>query len=96
MAYFNTTGESGDQLKLFVKNAKHQDERILAFLRKHPNKRYTPEALRIWVFGEDTRVPITSVRRSLTNLKNKNLVVKSDTADGIGEYGKKVYTWRAA
>jgi Fe2+ or Zn2+ uptake regulation protein len=96
MAYYNTTRETGDQLKLFVKRAKRQDEKMLEFLRKHPNKRYTPEALRLWVFGEDTKTPITSVRRALTNLKDRGLVVKSETADGIGDYGNHVHTWRAA
>ena len=90
--YFNTTKVSGDQLKLFVKQAKSQEDRILEFLKEHPYHWYTNEAIKLLVL--DYRTPITSVRRAVTGLHNQGKIEKSPTANGMGEYGHAVHTWR--
>lgn len=92
MSYFNTTGETGNQLKLFRKKAESQENQIYEFLKEHEFHWYTAEALRLLVAHPNT--PITSVRRALTNLLNKRKIQRSEKANAMGEYGRYVHTYR--
>lgn len=92
MAYFNTNNLTGDQLKLFQKQAKTQEDRIFAFLVQRPNHWFAPHAIQMLAF-QHRRTPITSVRRALTNLEHKGKIVRSPLANAIGEYGHPVHTY---
>ena len=84
--YYNTTKENGNQLLMFVEKAKSQDERILLLMRK--NKEQTPSEL----IKHFENTPITSIRRSLTNLTKQGKLTKTDNKK-IGLYGRFEYVW---
>lgn len=88
MTYYNTTNESGSQLDLYTQSAKTQDERVMAlyytFIEAGPSQ--------IWkaynrVYKD---VPLTSIRRSITNLKNEGKLIETEHK-ALGSYGRPEY-----
>ena len=68
--YHNTTGESGMQLEVFEKKAKTQSEMIMRFLSSQPMVEYGASQLLRLAFNGS--IPITSVRRSISDLVKEN------------------------
>lgn len=91
-SYYNTTSQTGQRLLEFCGKAKTQDNRIYEFLVKHEFHWFSPESLRLLIFGEKT--PITSVRRSLTSLTEQGKIEKSPTANALSEFNRPTHTWR--
>lgn len=99
--FHNTNAEKGATLKRSQEKAKTQDQMVLEFLRSHEQLGVTPErTLRHFQIMESLNesrwhnTPITSIRRSFSNLKNKGLIYK--TGDTVkGDFGKQVAIWRA-
>lgn len=91
MSFYNTNSETGSELKSSINKSKHQEEIILAFFKKHPDKEFTPFEVQEAV-GLDG-VPITSIRRAITNLTDDGRLEKTDT-QRKGVYGKKNFCWR--
>ena len=99
--FHNTNAEKGATLKRSQEKAKTQDQMVLEFLRSHEQLGVTPErTLRHFQIMESLNesrwhnTPITSIRRSFSNLKNKGLIYK--TGDTVkGDFGKRVAIWRA-
>lgn len=92
MTYYNTTDASGETLQRYRAGTDSQEARILAWLANaFTAKNYTPsEVLR---FCFHNAVPLTSVRRALTNLCNDRQLVKTrERRDG--PYGRPEYAWR--
>ena len=100
MSYFNTTRESGKQLAQSTSKALTQDECVLAYFKKYDNLGATPErVLRHFKIMEKlsenrwSKTPITSCRRSFSNLKQRGLIYKTDLMI-MGDYGKEIHVWR--
>ena len=100
MSYYNTNNEIGTELKKSKEKAKSQDELVLLFFRNHDQLGVTPErVLRHFQILEPlssdrwANTPITSIRRSFSNLKNKGLIEKTDNTVK-GDYGKNVNIWK--
>ncbi len=70
MSYYNTVKEQGEQLSIFKKRAKKQDDKILEFFQDNPMVEFG--ASQVWNALFYNSVPITSVRRSVTNLVQDN------------------------
>jgi predicted transcriptional regulator len=88
--YYNTTSLSGNELLREVSGARNQDEIILSFFKENPTSELTPfNVLSLCKMN----CPITSIRRSMTNLTNKGFLEKTENKK-LGEYGKKNYTWK--
>lgn len=99
-SYHNTNRESGSKLKESRSKALTQDEAVLEYFQSYNNLGTTPErVLRHFQITErlkDNRwhnVPITSLRRSFSNLKRKGLIYKTDVMVK-GDYGKLVHVWK--
>lgn len=88
--YFNTTNLTGQDLMYSLNMAKNQNDKILMFFRKHRALSFSPSEVHREIFTES--VPITSVRRSITNLTKANDLIKTDKKV-MGVYGKLEYTW---
>jgi len=89
MSYFNTTNEEKD-LKKYQRKAKSQDEVILEFFKLHPYTVYSPD----YIMDElGLECPITSVRRSISNLTKQGKLVKTDRKV-LGKYGRLTNTWK--
>lgn len=89
MGYFNTLHERGQTLKKYHRKALSQDQIILSFFLANPMAKYSPTQIHKLL----PHAPITSVRRSITNLTRKGKLIKTDTK-AIGMYGREEYCWR--
>lgn len=88
--YFNTTGESGQQLLDFTSKASTQKEMIFAYLEKQGGE-HSPS--QVWKGLFNCSIPLTSVRARMTVLtKEGKLVQTSNKISGF--YGRPEYTWR--
>ena len=100
MSYYNTNNEKGTTLKESQKKAKSQDEMVLDYFKNYDNLGATPErVLRHFKIMEKLsdnkwhNTPITSIRRSFSNLKNKGLIEKTNRTIE-GDFGKQVNVWK--
>jgi len=88
MPYYNTTKESGEALRDCKGKAESQDEMIFKFFQRS-GRGYSPsQVLHLCL----PRAPITSVRRSITNLTSRGFLTKTDNKVK-GVYGKPEYVW---
>ena len=89
--YYNTNKEKGETLKQSRKKTDSQEAAILQFITDSSQRHFSPTL--IWTVLHSRGIPLTSVRRALTNLTNEGYLVKTDfMVDGW--YGKKEHTWR--
>ena len=88
--YFNTTHQTGSTVAQFRRQAETQNQRILAYFQKYPKERFTPSEILHNVFHNC--VPITSVRRSMTDLTNAGELRKTSTQKP-GLYDRPEYSW---
>ena len=100
--YHNTTNENGATLQESQKKAKTQDEMVLEYFKNYDNLGATPErVLRHFKIMETLseskwhNTPITSIRRSFSNLKNKGLIKKTELLIE-GDFGKNIHVWKLA
>ena len=92
MSYYNTTNIRGIQLDIEVLNAKNQEDRILNIF-KSVNEELTPFDV-LYIYNQYfAPVPITSIRRALSDLtKYKHLTKTNNTSKGA--FGKVNYKWK--
>ncbi len=88
MTYFNTTGESGEELKRSRKAASTQQDLILAHF-KQTGEQFSPSMI---LSALALNCPITSVRRAMTNLTASGELLKTP-ALVRGLYGKQEHLW---
>ena len=90
--YFNTTNLSGPELRSAQSSAKSQEAEIAEVFRV-TGYSMTPSQVhwRMW----PTRAPITSIRRAMSNLTLRGVLVKLD-AMRMGPLGKKEHYWEYA
>ena len=100
--YHNTTNEKGTTLKESRKKAKTQDQTVLEYFKNHDQLGVTPErCLRHFKIMEKLseskwhNTPVTSIRRSFSNLKNQGLIQKTELTIE-GDFGKNVHIWKLA
>jgi hypothetical protein len=94
-AFINTIGLKGDALKKARRDCVTQEERILNIFRTH-NREMTPFEVEYIYERMYARIPITSIRRSITLLttKHKQLVKCDNMKPGL--YGQPNHTWKLA
>jgi len=91
--YYDTTNELV-RIDEYEEKAASQNDRILAFFKAHPGQAFTPAE--VWkALDPDGISPITSYRRSITNLTKRGLLIhlkeEKDKKNGI--YGRSNDTW---
>ena len=59
----------------------------------HPDKKYTPSQIAVELYKELSGVPLTSIRRAITNLTFPGSLVKTNVKT-TGPYGRPEYYWR--
>jgi hypothetical protein len=89
--FYNTINLQSDELKQARLKAKSQQEFIKAVFNNHKDLKITPSQM-LRVFGNDL-LPITSVRRALTNLVYENFLEKT-SEKVLGIYGKPEHIWK--
>ena len=94
MSYYNTTNLSGKDLSRSIEQANKQEEIVMAIFRSK-NKPLSPVDVHKVYCTHLPQVPITSIRRAITNLTDQGKLIKTDLT-GMGEYGKINYKWKLA
>ena len=92
-SYYNTTKETGEELAINKAKAYTQEESIMDIFFDRELIKMTPSD--VWhIYCEEFKnVPLTSIRRAITNLTNRQQLVKTDKMrEGI--YGKLEHCWR--
>ena len=96
MSYYNTTNLAGTKLKKAELQALSQNTQILHVFRGEETLARTPfDVQEILKDQYELDYPITSVRRSITNLTDDDFLVKT-RAKSKGKYGKYNYMWMTA
>jgi predicted ArsR family transcriptional regulator len=90
MTYFNTTQEVGRELHEWEAKAKSQEDLILVYFQARGGE-WSPSQILQRVFSG--RIPITSVRRAMTNLTDQGQLFKTDHKCR-GSFGRPEYLWR--
>lgn len=85
MGYYNTASESEHQLEVFKKKTETQSNKILEFFKDQPMVEYGASRVHLALFGNNT--PITSVRRSITDLISDDKLEYSGRKRA-GNYGR--------
>tara|TARA_R110002126_G_scaffold220687_1_gene366072 strand:- start:81 stop:380 length:300 start_codon:yes stop_codon:yes gene_type:complete len=96
MSYFNTNNESGETLSESNAKALSQDEEVLRLFRVFDALTVNPETIHKHLQDTNAKyknVPLTSTRRSFSNLYNRGLIEKTNQMV-TGSYGKKIHNWR--
>jgi len=89
MSYYNTNKETGTTLENSKRRAISQEDVIMGLFRE--GDLLSPDEV-LNICNEEKSYLLTSIRRALTNLTTKGLLVKNDVFK-IGRYGKKTHTW---
>jgi len=87
--FYNTTNETNPDLSEYRNKALNQDERVLGCFKRGNKTSWTPSEI---LFAAFDKAPITSVRRSMTNLTDKGKLEKT-THQRMGSYGRPEYVW---
>ena len=74
-SYFNTTNSTGANLKQFEQKAQSQEEIIKGIFKKNTTTGLT--AVEVMYKFPEKRVPLTSIRRAMTNLTEEGFLVKT-------------------
>ena len=90
--YFNTTNLHGKKLQGYIVRAVRQDDAVREFFRKNPRAEVTPNDLHRMI-PSLMAAPLTSVRRSFSNLTDCGYLEKTDI-QVTGPYGNPVHLWR--
>ena len=89
MSYYNTNSESGETLTTSRIRVNIQERDIISVFNGRPGRKMTPFDVQDDV---GHHVPITSIRRAITNLTSRGVLTKSD-AMKLGRYGKMNHCW---
>ena len=90
--YYNTTTLSGRELRQYETAAAGQESDVLALFQTYPDRDFSPDDVHQRVLQD---APITSVRRAMTNLTTRGLLVKTERKT-LGRYGRPAHLWRLA
>lgn len=94
--YHVTTPISQKEIDAAESKAKTQDETILELFKRLDPLSLWPEAVYRYIQGTNdawSNVPITSVRRSFSNLKKRGLIEKTNILIK-GDYNAKIHLWK--
>jgi len=89
--HHNTTNETGEKLQEYRNKAASQESWIASFFELNPGEVFTPWEIQSLVFTR--KVPITSVRRSMSDLTKVGILTKTEHLKEAGNYGRRSYAW---
>jgi len=95
LVFHDTTPQREEDIPKAREDAKRQTSQILEIFRQHHQLSFTP--YEIWlILGElGSKMLLTSVRRSITNLTKEGKITKCQWSESRpGEYGKLNRVWR--
>lgn len=91
--YHNSTHAVGAELAQAEAEAQSQQDTVLAIFRFQPLREMSP--FQVWVEYDHPLVPLTSIRRAISNLTKDGYLVRT-ASQRVGPYRRKEYLWRLA
>ena len=92
ISHHNTTRESDQQLADYEERAITQEDRILEYFARNWHTEISPSRVQRYLMPN---VPLTSVRRAITNLTTQGRLERTEKKVD-GAYGRPEYCWRYA
>lgn len=88
---YHDTAKAGEKLHEYRNKAASQESRIASFFELNPGEIFSPWEIQSLVFK--TKTPITSVRRSMSDLTKVGILTKTEHLKEAGNYGRRSYAW---
>lgn len=93
--FYNTINLDGNNLKAALTVNRKQEALIEAIFRDNNLKDISPSQIHQRLAEKGYRYPLTSIRRAMTDLACKNILIKNgDDKNVQGIYGKPEHTWK--
>ena len=97
MSYYDTTHlrqqMREEEYKMAMVKTQKQEEAVYMLADNFVDKSFSPSMMHSQFEFYGKKVPITSVRRAISDLTREGVLKKTDK-QRIGYYGKKEYMWR--
>ena len=97
MSYYDTTSLREqlrhEEYKEMLVKTKKQEHLIEMLANDFVNKTFSPSMMHGMMERYGRKIPITSVRRAMSDLTRQGILKKTDE-QRIGYYGKREYMWR--
>jgi lipopolysaccharide/colanic/teichoic acid biosynthesis glycosyltransferase len=87
MSYYNTTNEIGAELSASIQTNDKQETIVLSMFKR------VAEWQPSHIFQLVGKYPITSIRRTLTDLTSSGYLIKTEEKR-LGLYGKREHVWK--
>ena len=88
-SFYNTTGETGAELKAKERKASKQEQTILKFMQRHKMQPFTREQIE-----QQFSMKTQSASRAMANLTKLGAIRKSEKARWTSSEGVRVHAWR--
>lgn len=92
--YYNTTNLKGEDLKNAQQQALTQNEAIYLLFTQR-SRDFTPSEVLFILQEKLNYPPLTSIRRSISDLTRSGLLIRTEIKRN-GQYGRKEYAWKRA
>lgn len=89
MSFYNTTNESGESLFNNKAKSDTQNDVVLSLFKNNSERKMSASMVHAL---SGLNCPLTSIRRSISNLTNEGLLEKTNIKVS-GKYGRAEYTW---
>lgn len=89
-AFYNTTGETGEQLEEYRERAITQEDSLTMLFEAVPHVALSPWQVEGMLEGA---WPITSIRRAITNLQQRGVLIRTERKRR-GRYGRPESLWQ--
>ena len=80
-----------DEKKILIFKAESIEKKIRYFFQSNPGIHFTSEDIQSYL--NLTECPLTSIRRSLSNLYNDGYILKDNQVKKMGKYGVSICTY---
>ena len=92
--YYNTLASTGNKLREYKEKSNKQEDLILELFKLNPKLELSPfEVQTVLKRFNVLRVPITSIRRAITDLTSDSRLIKTSTRK-LGPFGRDSYCWK--
>lgn len=92
-SFFNTNNSAGAQLTIANQQAEFQEIEILKIFKSYPKSKFRTCDIEQILSDNFSEMNHDSAKRAITNLTKSGLLVRSEKACVMGNYGKMVNVW---
>lgn len=92
-SFFNTNNSAGEQLTIANHQAEFQEIEILKIFKSYPKSKFRTCDIEQILSDNFSEMNHDSAKRAITNLTKSNLLIRSEKACVMGNYGKMVNVW---